>query len=164
MLFVFRQDSSEFADVADDSLQLFGELSEEPSEDARPHIEVERDGRMAWIVDERGAEMERRPTLDRDELLYWIFESVTWLMAYQEARGAPGDDFRRILFTRQLELLRRLKSDWRDRMATQKAEYLRSRDGCRDSLACAERSVSALPKPVQRWGGEREIGDPLARR
>lgn len=106
--------------ASSDSLPTFGR-----SEDARAHIEVERDGRMAWVVDERGAEIERRATLDRDELLYWIFESVTWLMAYQEARGAPGDDFRRILFSRQLELLRRLKSEWRDRMATEKAEYLR---------------------------------------
>jgi hypothetical protein len=103
-----------------DSLPTFGR-----SEDARPHIEVERDGRMAWVVDERGAEIERRATLDRDELLYWTFESVTWLMAYQEARGAPGDDFRRLLFTRQLELLGQLKSQWRDRVSTEKAQYLR---------------------------------------
>lgn len=114
------EELAEKVEAPPDSLPTFGR-----SEDARPHVEVERDGRMAWVVDERGAEIERRATLDRDELLYWIFESVTWLMAYQEAHGVPGDDFRRILFTRQLELLGRLKTEWRDRVATEKAQYLR---------------------------------------
>lgn len=38
----------------------------------RPHLEVTADGQMHWVVCERGNEYERRSTLDRHELLYWV--------------------------------------------------------------------------------------------
>src|SRR5690242_7624190 len=42
-----------------------------------PHIELTSDGLMHWVVCERGSEVTRRTTGDDDELLYWVFESVT---------------------------------------------------------------------------------------
>lgn len=88
------------------------------SEDfARPHIEARDDGLMAWVVIERGTELERKTTYSRDELLYWVFVMVTFSMAadHEVAHRVDGEDPRRLLFTRQLELLAELNPDWATR-------------------------------------------------
>lgn len=97
------------------------------SEDmARPHIEV-AGPHMSWVVVERGTEWERRTTEDLDELLYWIFESVTHEMAsrYAVQHRDTGRDFRYPLFTKQLELMAQLNSGWRPRLASRLGPYLR---------------------------------------
>ncbi len=88
------------------------------SEDsARPHIEVSADGAMHWVVCERGVEQDRRRTHDPDELLYWIFESVTFSMAcdFEVSHRIANEDFRRQLFAHQLGLLGTLHAGWRER-------------------------------------------------
>lgn len=88
------------------------------SEDAaRPHIEVADDGLMAWVVIERGEELERCSTYDRNELLYWIFSAVTFSMAadYEVAHRIDNEDPRRLLFSHQLGLLRSLDPRWETR-------------------------------------------------
>ncbi|GGE95268.1 Imm63 family immunity protein [Hymenobacter cavernae] len=87
------------------------------SEDfARPHLEVNAAG-MHFVVVERGQELERRTTQDLDELLYWVFEGVTFTMAgtYEVAHRVPGQDFRRLLFQHQLLLLGHLSAQWSER-------------------------------------------------
>lgn len=76
---------------------------------------------MHWVVQERGIELERRTTLNRDELLYWVFQSVTFSMAadWEVLRRDHTEDFRRALFTKQFELLGRLHRPW---VARRKAE------------------------------------------
>ena len=71
-----------------------------------PRIAVEEDG-YHYIVGERGEELERRITQDIAELLYWIFESITFEMAcrYEAEHRVPGKDFRRLLFRWQGTLL-----------------------------------------------------------
>ena len=83
----------------------------------RPHVEVTADGRQHWVVCERGSEFRRRTTLVRDELLYWIFCSITSSMAssYELAHRIEGEDFRRQMFAHQFELLARLNPRWRGR-------------------------------------------------
>lgn len=78
-----------------------------------PFIEWSGDA-MHWVVRERGAELERRTTLDRDELLYWVFEFVTFSMAadWELRHRDDTEDFRRALFTKQFELLGRLHRPW----------------------------------------------------
>ena len=76
---------------------------------------------------ERGEEHERRSTLDLDELLYWIFGRVTYIEAvdYERKNRIDSEDFRRLLFQRQLELLGRLNPRWLDRYRGERAELLR---------------------------------------
>jgi hypothetical protein len=83
----------------------------------RPHVEVTADGLMHWVVCERGEEFDRRTTVRRDDLLYWIFNSVTFSMAakYEIQHRTPDEDFRKKLFTKQFELLDRLNSAWTSR-------------------------------------------------
>lgn len=79
----------------------------------RPNIEV-HGAVYHWIVSERGSEYERRITTDLDKLLYWVFASVTFQMAtdHELKHREPEHDFRRLLFSYQLELLRGLNPAW----------------------------------------------------
>jgi hypothetical protein len=84
------------------------------SEDfARPHIEVDQLG-YHYVVVERGQELSRQTTHDVDELLYWIFDSVTFKLAcdYELSHRIAKQDFRRILFSKQIKLLHRLSPYW----------------------------------------------------
>lgn len=125
LLELVREDVNRLAtkiEAPDHLLPTYGE-----SEDfARPHVEEVDDGLMAWVVVERGKELERRSTYDRKELLYWIFEAVTFSMASDYEASHRNDDEdedpRRLLFSRQLELLHTLEPRW----ATRKAQELGS--------------------------------------
>jgi len=87
----------------------------------RPHIES--DQAYHFVVVERGQEWERRTTRDLDELLYWVFSSVTFGMAseFELRNRIPNADFRRALFRKQLDLLGNLDEKWR---AQAKAELV----------------------------------------
>jgi hypothetical protein len=84
------------------------------SEDgARPHIEVDSRG-YHYVVVERGEEISRITTHELDELLYRIFEGVTFGLAceYELRHRVRNKDFRRLLFKYQVELLTRLSPKW----------------------------------------------------
>jgi hypothetical protein len=69
-----------------------------------------------FIVNERGNES-KRSTSDLDELLYWIFDGVTSSMAsdFERLHRRKGEDFRRLWFSKHLELLSQLSLDWASR-------------------------------------------------
>jgi hypothetical protein len=79
---------------------------------ARPHIEVQ--DAYHYVVVERGDELRRDKTTDLNELLYWVFASITHDMAstYAAARHGPANGFRRAMFRRQLQLLGLLDAEW----------------------------------------------------
>lgn len=84
------------------------------SEDgARPHIEVDSRG-YHYVVVERGDELKRITTFELDELLYYIFEAVTFDLAcqYELKHRVKHQDFRRLLFQHQVELLSKLSPKW----------------------------------------------------
>jgi hypothetical protein len=83
---------------------------------ARPHVEADARG-YHYVVVERGQELRRDTTPDLDELLYHVFEAVTFSLAnkYAGAHVLSGQDFRRLLFARQIELLASLSSSWAER-------------------------------------------------
>jgi hypothetical protein len=70
------------------------------------------------VVVERGQELERRQTTDEKELLFWVFDSVTFEMATRlelENRN-ENEDFRIQLFKIQEELIGEINSDYSDRL------------------------------------------------
>ncbi|HUK90185.1 MAG TPA: Imm63 family immunity protein [Blastocatellia bacterium] len=84
------------------------------SEDgARPHIEVDG-SHYHYVVVERGEELRRETTSSLDELLYYVFEAVTFSMAmnYEAAHRVESQDCRRLIFRRQIELLSQLSPEW----------------------------------------------------
>ena len=78
-----------------------------------PHIEFSN-GIYHFVVRERGAELQRRSTADLDNLLFWVFDSVTFSMAshYEVAHRVPNEDSRRGLFKQHLKLLSLLNPSW----------------------------------------------------
>lgn len=82
-----------------------------------PHLEADYRGQLHFVVVERGTELERRTTANLDELLYWIFQGVTFSLAcdYELAHRIADEDCRRIIFARQEELLGRLSARWQQK-------------------------------------------------
>ncbi len=89
--------------------------------DGTPHIQVDRlaPHPYAFVVCERGSELERQSTSDLDTLLYWVFDTITFTMAsdFELAHRISGEDSRRQLFAKQLALLGALSPDWSARRA-----------------------------------------------
>jgi hypothetical protein len=109
-------------DAPDSALPTFGR-----SEDgARPHIEIDASGRLHYVVVERGQESERLPFIELDALLCRIFEGVTFQLAvdFEFTHRDAAKDCRRVLFSKQMELLRRLSPAWAAREAARHAEIL----------------------------------------
>jgi hypothetical protein len=99
---------------------------ESPSHDGSPHVEYDGSD-LCFVVTERGCEFERRRTKDDDTLLYWLLRELTHQMActYELRFRRPGEDFRRQLFEKQLELLGTLKPEWRARRESELQLVLR---------------------------------------
>ncbi|CAJ0822247.1 Imm63 family immunity protein [Ralstonia flaminis] len=94
---------------------------------AHPHIEVGA-GQYHYVVVERGAEVLRKSTSDLHELLYWVFDGVTFSMAcaYELVHRVPGQDFRRLMFSKQVELLASIDPEMGRRGSEEIAETLRN--------------------------------------
>jgi hypothetical protein len=85
-------------------------------ETARPEIQLDASG-YHFVVSERGQETERHTTFDLDEILYDVFDGVTFAMActYELNHRLEGQDFRRILFSYQEGLMTQLSPAWGNR-------------------------------------------------
>lgn len=96
-----------------------------PEQGAHPWIEATAAG-YALVTSERGLEIERRETAEAEELLYWVFEGVTFSMAveYEFRRRQGEQDCRRVIFARQVELLGVLAPEWAARRAAEQAAIL----------------------------------------
>jgi hypothetical protein len=81
-----------------------------------PHVEIEGSS-YVYVVRERDTELDRRHTGSRDELLYWMFEAITFSLAsdWELLNRVPGEDSRRGLFAKQIELLDRVDPVWASR-------------------------------------------------
>ena len=87
-----------------------------PRHDGSPHVES-TDDTLSYVVTERGTEFERRTTTSQDDLLYWLTSDLVFSLAghYELNHRAPGQDSRRIMFAREIELLGRINFAWRER-------------------------------------------------
>ena len=100
---------AEVINAPSDVLPTFG-FSEQIG---RPHIEVDKIG-YHYIVAERGNEIGHDRFTDIDDLLYKVFESITFEMScrYELSHRIEEQDFRRIVFSHQVELLSQLSPKW----------------------------------------------------
>ena len=97
------------------------------SEDfGRPYIEIDSRG-YHWVTEERGNELKRITTPNLDDLLYAVFEAVTFSLAgrHEVKHRVRGEDCRRQIFRVQVELLGRLSPEWAARGAQHQQEILR---------------------------------------
>jgi hypothetical protein len=63
---------------------------------------------------ERGNELERRTTSVQEQLFYWIFNSITFSMVceYELHNRVPNQDSRKLLFKKQIKLMRYVKPEF----------------------------------------------------
>lgn len=103
-----------------DNYPLFGQTNGM----GRPHVEV--DEAYHYVVSGRGTEFSRDTTEELDTLLYWIFRDITSEMSahFELRHRKPGEDFRRQMFEKQIELLKILSSDWASEAAADHREIL----------------------------------------
>lgn len=88
-------------------------LLDRPVGDGTPHVEIFGE-EYHYVSTERGIENLRKKTSSIDKLLYWIFSDVTSFMSfsYELAHRVPNQDFRRLVFSKQFELLEALNPAW----------------------------------------------------
>jgi hypothetical protein len=81
-----------------------------------------------YLAYERDVKTTNKQTSNSDELLYWVFESVTDSMAasFELANRSPNskEDFRRVMFAHQLELLGKLSVEWKKKREKEILEIL----------------------------------------
>ncbi|HTD67454.1 MAG TPA: Imm63 family immunity protein [Candidatus Limnocylindria bacterium] len=113
---------------------------------ARPHIEVDARG-YHFVVVERGQEQSRFTTQDLDDLLYKIFQTVTFSLAceYELAHRVETLDCRRMGFQRQVELLSQLSERWGKRETEEHERILEEHpfDDCSGVRATLTRELRA---------------------
>lgn len=92
---------------------------------AHPSVEVDANG-YHYVVVERGREIRRETTNDLDQLLFWVFEDVSFSMAIKHLRTPNGAnrDQRRVYFARQVKLLGELKPEWAEAIGRKQAKIL----------------------------------------
>ncbi|MEJ3750051.1 Imm63 family immunity protein [Actinomycetes bacterium KLBMP 9797] len=106
---------------------------------AHPFIGVDELGFYHWVVMERGQVLQDRQTTDRDELLYWSFETTTSTMAQRWALHHPveAQEQRVTKWIKQLQLLHKLNPDW----------ARRRRDELVRSIKDVPGGIPPLPQP-----------------
>ena len=77
------------------------------------HVEVVA-GIYSYVITERGTEVARRRSANPDEVLYWLTSDVAFGIAsqFELAHRVKGQDTRRLLFSKQLELMARVDAQW----------------------------------------------------
>ncbi len=92
-------------------------LRTSPSHDGSPH--VEKIGNLYhWVVTERGSEFQRKTTALRSELEYWLVSDVVSDLSikYELKNRVEGQDFRRIMFDKRIELMNSISLEWGNRI------------------------------------------------
>jgi hypothetical protein len=82
-------------------------------QDGRPHVELQG-GEYRLVFEERGNVFSVKKTRELDTLLYWIFCSITSKMSqeFELHHRNLTQDPRRIIFAKQLELMKKISQDW----------------------------------------------------
>lgn len=82
-------------------------------QDGRPHVKIQNN-EFTLVHEEHGYVFSKKTTQDLNLLLYWIFRSVTSQMAqeFELKHRNERQDSRRIMFSKQLELMKKISVDW----------------------------------------------------
>ena len=84
---------------------------------AKPFIEIDRYG-YNYVCRERGEEIFRKIPFDIEELLYEVFDNVTFEMAtkWELKNRKDNEDFRIQLFAKQVDLMTTINKDFGQRV------------------------------------------------
>jgi hypothetical protein len=86
------------------------------SDDGSEHVEI-IGNEYHLIATERGLEIERQITKDKDELFYWMISHIAfWQGVEFELKNRIEDqDCRRMIFSKQIKLLKKVNQNWAER-------------------------------------------------
>ena len=92
---------------------------------ARPHIEIQEQ-EYHFVIIERGQELERRKTFEIKEILFWIFDGITFSMAsdLEVKNRKEGEDFRIQLFSIQENLIHQISPEFCKILKTKHSKLL----------------------------------------
>ena len=95
---------------------------------AKLNIEIDNSNFYNFIIVERGEELEKRITVNLDDLLYWIFELITFDLAskFELQNRIENSDFRKVLFKKQEELLSLISDEWKVKKENEHHEILKT--------------------------------------
>lgn len=81
--------------------------------DGSAFVKIDKQG-YHYITEERGVMIEHKITIDYKELLYWLLSDIIFTQAskYELENRIETQDFRRILFSKEIELFRKLNEKW----------------------------------------------------
>ncbi|MEN0056093.1 MAG: Imm63 family immunity protein [Mucilaginibacter sp.] len=125
-------------------------------EEAQPYIDIDHNGQLYLLANERGNEIYRYLALDLDDLLYHVFDSVTLSMAtkYELADRVAGQDSRRIWFVEQERLLGMLNVKWQLKKQQNHTQILIGYpfdDWARDRVAYYQKLISQRMHSGEEW-------------
>lgn len=88
-------------------------IYDRPMDDGTPYVAY-TNGALSYISSERGCELFRKSDLSIDDLLYFIFDRITSMMAmdYELGNRIEGQNSRRIYFLKKIELMAKLDFSW----------------------------------------------------
>lgn len=117
-------------------------------DDGMAHLELAADGSATAVITERGQTIGRTRFEDEDALLYHLVRGAIWLMAveFEKSRRVEGQDVRRVIFARDLELMSRISPEWAARRRAEIEDMLR-RYPYHDSPPPIQPVSAALPPP-----------------
>jgi hypothetical protein len=97
----------------------------EREDNGAPHVEY-ADGVYYHVVTERGLELERELFTDKDDLLYRLVSDMAFWLAvdYEFKNRVEGQDARRIIFAKCVELMERIGPEWAEKTHAHIAETL----------------------------------------
>lgn len=98
----------------------------ERSDNGAPHVEY-AGGVFHHVVTERGLELERTPYENKDDLLFKMVSDMAFWMAveYEFKNRNEGQDARRIMFAKWVELMERVSAEWGKKTRAKIAEILK---------------------------------------
>ena len=96
--------------------------------DATPCVKIDDKGYMFYVISERGREFTNEKTNQINDLLHWVFDTVTFYMSitYELKNRIKDKDCRRIIFEKQEELLGQLNETWRESKHAEHQRILKS--------------------------------------
>lgn len=98
-----------------------------PVGDGTPYIEI-RESEYHYVISERGCEFSREIFLDDDDILYKITSKIVTRMAldYELQNRIDSQDFRRIYFSKEIELMDQICPEWGAKKKAEIKETLRN--------------------------------------
>lgn len=93
---------------------------------AKPYIEIDNYG-YNYVCQEKGEEIFRKVPYDIDELLYEVFDTVTFEIAtiWELKNRNENEDHRLQLFAKQVELMTRINIKFGERVNNKLQKYLK---------------------------------------